>query len=191
MERIIISNHPSLHFKLKVFSSGLEGGRESGPYFLKWQDYEQQETQVPVWKLMGVLEPFHVWAGRVLGISCFNFSLVAQSLHTKETKQSWCKIRLSDMLSSLVGQNVPRTEFCCRNRTGSVVCTETADDSLFSYLKAFCDEISLLMLIRSSFEFIIYVAWLLLLSKKIIFFLLELILVQKIRLMETIMNRRG
>lgn len=48
---------------LKVFPGGLEGDRESGPYFLKWQDNERQETQAPMWKLMGVLEPFHVRAG--------------------------------------------------------------------------------------------------------------------------------
>lgn len=40
-------------------------------------DNEEQETQAPVWKRMGVPEPLHVRAGGVQRISRFNVSLVA------------------------------------------------------------------------------------------------------------------
>ena len=121
VERLVIYYRPSLPYKRKTFSNGLGWDRESGPYFRKWQDKERQEADPPIWKLRRVLELLHVRAGRVLEISRFDFSGVAPVLQKPKKKKKkkkkgrrWRK-RSSEMLSSLMCQEVLRTNFHSRN----------------------------------------------------------------------------
>ena len=99
----------SLHYKLKAFSSGLGWRKESGSFFVEWQDNEQQATQAPIWKLIRVLEWLHVRVGWVLEMSCFNFSPAAPILQAK-TKERRYRKRSSVLLSSLIDQKVLRTQ---------------------------------------------------------------------------------